>query len=237
MPPLLLSGTTSLSLSLLSLSLCVQFRTRSLDLDKATREGGGGREGRTGHRESQWRATMGQGLSFDLTQEEIEDLQDSCDSKFTQTEIQILYKRFLKLDKDKKGFISPEELLALPDLFLNPLAQRFVSLFENVNFKDFLNLLSAFSPKATKDEKLRFMFNFHDVDGDGYVSRLDLEHVLRQRVGASLNEEEMDKFLTKVMEDSGSKQERLDFKTFCKCFVEDEDFSMDVDIPSDDELG
>ena len=39
------------------------------------------------------------------------------------------------------------------------------------------------------------MFNFHDVDGDGYVSRLDLEHVLRQRVGASLNEEEMDKFL------------------------------------------
>merc|ERR1711934_630770 len=141
--------------------------------DKATREGGGGREGRTGHRESQWRATMGQGLSFDLTQEEIEDLQDSCDSKFTQTEIQILYKRFLKLDKDKKGFIS----------------------------------------------------------------RLDLEHVLRQRVGASLNEEEMDKFLTKVMEDSGSKQERLDFKTFCKCFVEDEDFSMDVDIPSDDELG
>ena len=55
-----------------------------------------------------------------------------------------------------------------------------MSIFENVNFKDFLNLLSAFSPKATKEEKLKFMFNFHDVDGDGYISRLDLEHVTRQ---------------------------------------------------------
>ena len=123
---------------------------------------------------------MGQGLSFDLTQDEIEDLERGCSWKFSQTDIQNLYKRFLKLDKDKKGFISPEELLAIPEFSLNPLAQRLVSIFENVNFKDFLNLLSAFSPKATKEEKLKFMFNFHDVDGDGYISRLDLEHVTRQ---------------------------------------------------------
>ena len=111
-----------------------------------------------------------------------------------------------------------------------------MSVFENVNFKDFLHILSAFSPKATKEDKLRFMFSFHDVDGDGYISRLDLEHVMRQRVGASLNEREMDEILTKVMEESGSKQERLDFKTFSACFVDDEDFSLDVDIPSDDDL-
>merc|ERR1711934_1073057 len=200
------------------------------DMGKATREGGGGREGRTGHRESQWRATMGQGLSFDLTQQEIEDLQQAYDFTFSQTEIQILYKRFLELDKDKKGFISPEELLAIPEFSLNPLAPRLVSVFENVNFKDFLHLLSAFSPKATKEEKLRFMFNFHDVDGDGYISRLDLEHLVRQRVGASLDESEMDRLLTRVMEESGSKQERLNFETFCACFLEEGDFSLDVDI-------
>ena len=123
---------------------------------------------------------MGQGMSFDLTQQEIEDLQQAYDYKFSQTEIQILYKRFLKLDKDKKGFISPEELLAIPEFSLNPLAHRLVSVFENVNFKDFLQLLSAFSAKASKEEKLKFMFNFHDVDGDGYISRLDLEHILQQ---------------------------------------------------------
>ena len=181
-------------------------------------------------------ARMGQGLSFDLTQGEIEDLQKGCEFKFSQTEIQVLYKRFLKLDKDKKGFISSEEFLAIPEFSLNPLAQRLVSIFENVNFKDFLHILSAFSPKATMEEKLQFLFNFHDVDGDGYISRLDLEHVVRQRVGASLSESQMDQLLTRVMEEAGSKQERLDFKAFCKCFQEDEDFSLDVDIPSDDEL-
>ena len=182
------------------------------------------------------RRTMGQGLSFDLRQDELEDLQRGCSSKFSQTEIQILYKRFLKLDNQKRGFISGEELLAIPEFSLNPLAQRLVSVFENVNFKDFLQILSAFSPKATKEEKLRFMFNFHDVDGDGYISRLDLEHVVRQRVGASLDESEMDRLLTRVMEESGSKQERLNFETFCACFLEEGDFSLDVDIPSDDEL-
>lgn len=182
------------------------------------------------------RRTMGQGLSFDLTQDELEDLQRGCSSKFSQTEIQILYKRFLKLDNQKRGFISGEELLAIPEFSLNPLAQRLVSVFENVNFKDFLQILSAFSPKATKEEKLRFMFNFHDVDGDGYISRLDLEHLVRQRVGASLDESEMDRLLTRVMEESGSKQERLNFETFCACFLEEGDFSLDVDIPSDDEL-
>mmetsp|Transcript_11615 Transcript_11615/g.21784 ORF Transcript_11615/g.21784 Transcript_11615/m.21784 type:complete len:181 (+) Transcript_11615:145-687(+) len=178
---------------------------------------------------------MGQGLSFDLTQEEIEDLQKGCNFKFSQTDIQVLYKRFLKLDKDKKGFISNEEFLSIPEFKLNPLAQRLVTIFENVNFKDFLHLLSAFSPKAAKEDKLKFMFNFHDVDGDGYISRLDLEHIMRQRVGASLNESEMDKILSKVLEESGSKQERLDFQSFSKCFVEHEDFSLDVDIPSDND--
>jgi Ca2+-binding EF-hand superfamily protein len=180
---------------------------------------------------------MGQGMSFDLTQQEIEDLQQAYDFTFSQTEIQILYKRFLELDKDKKGFISPEELLAIPEFSLNPLAPRLVSVFENVNFKDFLHLLSAFSPKASKEEKLKFMFNFHDVDGDGYISRLDLEHILRQRVGASLDRSDMDRIITKVLEEAGvSKQERLDLKAFTKCFAGEEDFTLEVDIPSDDEL-
>merc|ERR1712224_349943 len=148
---------------------------------------------------------MGQGLSFDLTQDEIEDLERGCSWKFSQTDIQILYKRFLKMDKDKKGFISPEELLAIPEFSLNPLAQRLVSVFENVNFKDFLDLLSAFSAKASKEEKLRFMFNFHDVDGDGYISRLDLEHIMRQRVGASVDRSDMDRIITRVLEESGTK--------------------------------
>jgi len=57
-----------------------------------------------------------------------------------------------------------------------------------------------------------------------------------QRVGASMTESELDKVLTRVLEESGSKQERLDFATFCKCFTEGEDFSLDVETLSDDDI-
>ena len=180
-------------------------------------------------------ATMGQSLSVDLTQEDIEELEDLCEHRFTQTEIQVLYKRFRKLDKDKKGFIAPEELLAIPEFMLNPLSQRLVTLFENVNFKDFLKLLSSFSSKASKEEKLRFMFQVHDVDGDGYISRSDLEHVLRQRTGTSLTEDEMEGIISKVMREGGSQSERLSFEKFKEVFDPLDDFSMGADIPSDDE--
>ena len=47
-----------------------------------------------------------------------------------------------------------------------------------------------------------------------------------------MTESELDKVLTRVLEESGSKQERLDFATFCKCFTEGEDFSLDVLDPT-----
>ena len=180
-------------------------------------------------------ANDGAGLSFDLTR--------TSSRTYARLLVQVLadgdsdpVQAVPEARQPETQFYLGEELLAIPEFSLNPLAQRLVSVFENVNFKDFLQILSAFSPKATKEEKLRFMFNFHDVDGDGYISRLDLEHVVRQRVGASLDESEMDRLLTRVMEESGSKQERLNFETFCACFLEEGDFSLDVDIPSDDEL-
>ena len=47
----------------------------------------------------------------------------------------------------------------------------------------------------------------------------------------------MDRIITKVLEESGvSKQERLDFKAFSRCFAGEEEFTLEVDIPSDDEL-
>jgi hypothetical protein len=45
----------------------------------------------------------------------------------TQAEVEALYKRFRSLDRSKKGFISAEELLGIPELSINPLAQRLVS--------------------------------------------------------------------------------------------------------------
>ena len=64
-----------------------------------------------------------------------------------------------------QGFITAEEFLSIPELSINPLAKRLAFFFESINFKEFLGLLSAFSAKASRDEKLRFMFNVFDVDG------------------------------------------------------------------------
>jgi Ca2+-binding EF-hand superfamily protein len=43
-----------------------------------------------------------------------------------QYEIESLYKRFRSLDRGRKGYISAEELMSIPELSINPLAQRLV---------------------------------------------------------------------------------------------------------------
>ena len=47
-----------------------------------------------------------------------------------------------------------------------------VRIYESINFKEFVKLLSAFSSRASKDTKLAYMFLVYDVDGDGRSSRV-----------------------------------------------------------------
>ena len=77
----------------------------------------------------------------------------------TQADIQVLYRRFQTLDRRKKGYISMDEFLNIPELSINPLSQRLVTLFENVNFEDFVKLIAVFTDKASKEEKLRVIFS------------------------------------------------------------------------------
>ena len=44
-------------------------------------------------------------------------------------------------------------------------------MFECVNFKDFVRILSAFGSRSTREAKLSFMFTVYDVDGDGACKR------------------------------------------------------------------
>jgi len=78
-----------------------------------------------------------------------------------------MYKRFRTLDRARKGYLSAEELMAIPELSINPLAQRLVRLFESANFTQFVRLLAPFSSAAPREAKLGFLFSLLDVDGDG----------------------------------------------------------------------
>ena len=96
--------------------------------------------------------------SLNLTQYDVEEVQEHCGGRFNHREIQCLYKRFRALDKRHKGYVSEDELLSIPELAISPLASRVVQVFQNLNFKDFVLMLAAFSDRASREEKLEFMF-------------------------------------------------------------------------------
>jgi Ca2+-binding EF-hand superfamily protein len=102
-------------------------------------------------------------------------------------QIEILYERFRKLDREKRGVVSRKELLMIPELAMNPLVDRIVDVVleegreESINFRHFLTILSCFS--HSKEQALRMLFRVFDVDGDGAISRDDLRKVIRLMVG------------------------------------------------------
>lgn len=55
-----------------------------------------------------------------------------------------------------------------------------------VLLQDFVYLLSAFSGRASADDKVHIIFSVYDSDGDGIVSADDMELMLRQLAGSSL---------------------------------------------------
>ncbi len=90
-------------------------------------------------------------------------------NRVSEDEITRLYKRFMKLDKDGSGTIDKSEFLALPQIKANPLAHRMLDVFDadaggDVDFKEFIIGLSAFSAKGNGLEKLKFAFRVYDID-------------------------------------------------------------------------
>jgi len=172
---------------------------------------------------------MGQKMSFGLTQYDVEELSAHCGSKFNQREIEALYKRFRSLDRGHKGYISAEEFFNIPELSINPLARRLERLFESVNFKEFVAFLSAFSSRASTDDKLQFLFTVYDIDGDGYVGANDMELMLRHLAGASLGDTYITQIVRKALEEasSGEPLTLADFKAVLgSC-------NLQVEVPTD----
>lgn len=55
-----------------------------------------------------------------------------------------------------------------------------------VQLQEFVYLLSAFSSRASVDDKVHLIFTVYDSDGDGLVSADDMELMLRQLAGSAL---------------------------------------------------
>lgn len=76
-------------------------------------------------------------------------------------DIRKLYNRFKNLDKDNSGTITMEEILALPELAMNPMVSRVAALFhltnaeEHINFTQFAKTLATFTPNGKLEDKLK----------------------------------------------------------------------------------
>ena len=77
----------------------------------------------------------------------------------TPKDIKTLYKRFIRLDRFKRGTISVEDISMIPEVTMNPLAPRLLQMFERdseerINFRSFVKALSFFNPRARSEDRI-----------------------------------------------------------------------------------
>ncbi|KAI9855271.1 MAG: Calcineurin subunit B [Vezdaea acicularis] len=156
-------------------------------------------------------------------------------SNFDKEEVDRLRKRFMKLDKDNSGTIEREEFLSLPQVSSNPLATRMIAIFDedgggDVDFKEFVSGLSAFSSKGNKEEKLKFAFKVYDIDRDNFISNGELFIVLKMMVGSNLKDQQLQQIVDKtIMEADLDGDGKISFEEFTK-MVENTDVSMSMTL-------
>lgn len=127
---------------------------------------------------------------------------------FSLEQINILHKRFQQLSGDEDT-ISRENLKNIPALTDNPIGKQIIEAFfdkrnqhtdevgtyEEIGFEQFLMVMSHFRPptlRTTNDEKqvlrrekLRFLFNMHDTDGDGTITLDEYRTVVEELLSKS----------------------------------------------------
>ncbi|BFG24733.1 calcineurin subunit B [Prunus yedoensis var. nudiflora] len=175
---------------------------------------------------------MGSASSM-LTQYDIEEVQEHCNDLFSQQEIVSLYQRFCQLDRNAKGFISADEFLSVPEFAMNPLSQRLLKMVDGLNFKDFVAFLSAFSARASMQQKSELIFKVYDSDCNGKVSFKDILEVLRDLSGSFMSDEQREKVLTQVLQEAGyTRESYLTLDDFVKV-LGSYGVKMEVEVPID----
>ncbi|KAF8389246.1 hypothetical protein HHK36_025939 [Tetracentron sinense] len=173
-----------------------------------------------------------------LTQYDIEEVQEHCNHSclvcpVSQQEIVSLYQRFCQLDRNGGGFIREEEFLSVPEFAVNPLSQRLLRMLDGLNFKEFVAFLSAFSSRASLQQKIEFIFKVYDLDCNGKVAFDDMLDVLRDLTGSYISEQQRQQVLTHVLEEAGyTKDSMLILADFIKILGSSE-MKMEVEVPVD----
>ena len=165
--------------------------------------------------------------------------QTSVGFSFDAGELKRLGKRFKKLDLDKSGALTIDELMKLPNMNFNPLVQRVIAIFDKdgngeINFSEFIRGISALIMKGDKKSKLRFAFQIYDMDNDGFISNGELFQVLKLMVGDNLRDTQLQQVVDKTILLSDLNGDgKISFDEFCFVVEKlDVDKKMSLDTTS-----
>lgn len=141
----------------------------------------------------------------DLWCAHIQEVWNKCD--FSWEQIKQLHQRFRLLSGDQPT-LQPENFDNVLDLEFNPIRSRIVRAFfdnrnlgkgtsglaEEITFQDFLTIISYFRPlrpslnkeeaEQNRKEKMRFLFNMYDQDGDGIITLQEYRRVVEDLLSA-----------------------------------------------------
>eukprot|EP00486_Rosalina_sp_Unknown_P010908 CAMPEP_0201591794 /NCGR_PEP_ID=MMETSP0190_2-20130828/189868_1 /ASSEMBLY_ACC=CAM_ASM_000263 /TAXON_ID=37353 /ORGANISM="Rosalina sp." /LENGTH=186 /DNA_ID=CAMNT_0048050273 /DNA_START=77 /DNA_END=637 /DNA_ORIENTATION=- len=166
---------------------------------------------------------MGDVQTVELKGKDIQ--KDQFKTKFTNDELQGLFRNFKSLDANNDGFLSKEEFLQIEALQQNPLVTRVLEIFDDdgndkIDFSEFVHALSIFcaNDQEEKDAKVKFAFRIYDVDNNGYISNGDLFRILKIMVGDNLNDTQLQQLVDRTVlqadKDKDGKLSLSEFQSF-----------------------
>ncbi|KAJ5074554.1 calcium binding protein [Anaeramoeba ignava] len=137
---------------------------------------------------------MGNSKKKGLSKQELDHLRKS--THFNHQELLLLYSQFLKENPSgiiqKSQFKTISKQLGIEDPFVGELL--FKNFDENgdgeISFSELITAMSITSRGST-DEKLEFLFNIYDLDGNGFIERDEIHQIFKSLHNISIQDNEL----------------------------------------------
>ena len=122
-----------------------------------------------------------------------------------ENEIKGIYKRFRKLDIERKGYVTPAEFSSMPELEKNPLCQRICQVLckesEKIDFVSFVKALSIFNNRGDAESQAVFMFKVYDINNDGYVTEEEMMNIFKLLVRQNLSTLQLQQIVERTLKE------------------------------------
>ena len=158
-----------------------------------------------------------------LTDDDLQRLKGETDIK--QKDIKTCHKKFNSLDKDKKGYVSINDIVAIPEIENNPLRYHVAQYMSNnneneaISFEAFIKVIDIFKNNKT-DKQYKFMFDLFDFDKDGKISSEDMLINFKLLLGNSLNEDQIKEIVDKTISEYSNDKKFINYNDFVKILNE-----------------